>query len=103
MKASTLPFFGVFLAQQGQRTDALHDVIFLPVLWRGVTSGRTCYRGNGALPASGQTVEPPRKQFRQMRVFADSNQSFGETVKFIVPKWAALLRGHRGFVAYDRR
>jgi hypothetical protein len=52
-----------------------------------------------AFPLPVPSVKPARKHFRQARVLADRDQSFGESVKFLAAEGAALLGGDRGFIA----
>ncbi len=104
----------MFLAEQRQRADGLHDVVFHPVVrrWRNESPDRrrrespSSAPGRDALPR----VRPMRcsrlchliktsgKQFGQPQVRADGNQAVGESVQTFKRDRAALLRRNRAFL-----
>ena len=89
--------FRVFLPQQRQRADALHDVVFLPVVGGGIVNRRTrdCREILGKLSSRDQTIEPSTEHFRQPFVRADGDQAVGDAVEFSKPVRPPLLARRR--------
>ena len=82
MKPPAHAFLRVFLPQQGQRADGLHDVVF--------HAGRRAARSESPGQATTESdpspglfcrhlIETAGKQFGQLAVRADGNQPFGES------------------------
>src|SRR5258707_10023901 len=88
----------MLLLKQGQRSDTLHDVIFLSVAGCGIVNSGTRYRGRANLRSRYQVIKTAVENLRQSLVRADRNQLFGKTVELTKSVRQPLLIRNRSFV-----
>src|SRR6266404_6235285 len=81
----------MLLLQQGQRSDTLHDVIFLPVTGRSIMDRGTRHGRRMNLRRSYQVIKTALEHLRQSLVRANRNQSLGETVELTKSVRQSLL------------
>ncbi len=102
MKAPALPFLRMLLTQQGQRADALDDVVFLPVLGRRVTDDRAGHGGSRNPPCRWPDDKSDPETFLPAAVSAHCDQSFGEPSSSGDRNGRRCWRGNRGFPSSSR-
>ena len=91
VQTSVLSLPRMLLLQQGQRADALHDVVFLSVAGCGIMNRGTRHGRRINLRSRHQAIKTALEHFRQPFVRADRNQSFGETGEFTESVRPSLL------------
>src|ERR1017187_4212562 len=88
----------MFLLQQGERADALQDVVFLSIAGRGIVNRGTGYGWRTSLRIRDQAIKTALEHFCQPFVWADRNQPLGEPDKFTQSIRPSLLVSNRGLV-----